>query len=129
MDITWTGTVGETITEGAYARVTVNLGLVNLITHTLDVCEQLGKYDIKCPITAGNVTWSRTAKLSPAIPRVSINYQSFITGIRSLVVLIAFKAKFTVTADVYTVDDESMTCLTGIADFTGALANEFDAEL
>ncbi|KAK5998314.1 Phosphatidylglycerol/phosphatidylinositol transfer protein [Cladobotryum mycophilum] len=93
--ITATGTVSNTIQDGAYAQVTVKLGLIRLLSQTFDLCQQVGNIDLKCPLEAGNLTVSHTVTLPREIP----------------------PAKFNVVADVYTTDDAPITCLTANVDF------------
>ncbi|KAG1057750.1 hypothetical protein G6F43_000430 [Rhizopus delemar] len=99
VNITIVGTLLETVEDGAYADVTVKLGLVKLLRKTFDICEELEKHkdevDIQCPIEKGNFKLVQSIKLPREIPR----------------------GKFTVLASAYTVNDESLANVKIIADF------------
>ncbi|OAA62365.1 phosphatidylglycerol / phosphatidylinositol transfer protein [Cordyceps fumosorosea ARSEF 2679] len=89
------GTVKETIEQGAYVKLTVKYGLIKLLTQTADLCEQVGNVDLKCPIEKGEQTIEKTVKLPVEIP----------------------PGKYTVLADVYNADDTPITCLTATVTF------------
>jgi len=92
-----TGTAQEVIQEGAYADVTVKLGLVKILTKTFYVCEEARNANatVQCPVQKGKYTVEQTVALPKEIP----------------------KAKFTVDVRGYTVDDEDMLCLQLKIDF------------
>jgi hypothetical protein len=90
-----TGTVASTIAEGAYVNLQVKYGLIRLITTTADLCEQVQNVDLKCPIEKGALSIVKSVELPKEIP----------------------PGKYTVLADVYTVDDEPITCLTATVVF------------
>jgi len=92
-----TGTAQETIQEGAYADVTVKLGLIKILTKTFDICEEARKADatVQCPVEKGTYTVEQTVALPKEIP----------------------KAKFTVDVRGYTAADEDMLCLQLKIDF------------
>ncbi|POR39469.1 Phosphatidylglycerol/phosphatidylinositol transfer protein [Tolypocladium paradoxum] len=100
------GTVKKTIEEGAYIKVTVKYGLIRLVATKADLCEQIGNVDLKCPVEAGDMEITKKVDLPKEIP----------------------PGKYTVMADVYTVDDEHITCLTATVTFNmggnGFLSNE-----
>ncbi|TFK77023.1 hypothetical protein BDN72DRAFT_830196 [Pluteus cervinus] len=89
--------VTETIEEGAYADVTVKLGLVKLLHKQFDLCEEArtNEADIQCPVQPGEYTVEQTVALPKEIPR----------------------AKFGVEVAGYTKDDEDMLCLKLKVDF------------
>ncbi|TQV93164.1 hypothetical protein V2A60_003518 [Cordyceps javanica] len=89
------GTVKQTIEQGAYVKLTVKYGLIRLLTTTADLCEQVGNVDLKCPIEKGDQTIEKIVKLPVEIP----------------------PGKYTVLADVYTADDTQITCLTATVNF------------
>ncbi|OAA41117.1 phosphatidylglycerol / phosphatidylinositol transfer protein [Beauveria brongniartii RCEF 3172] len=89
------GTVKETIEQGAYVKLTVKYGLITLLTTNADLCEQIGNVDLKCPVTAGDQTIEKIVKLPVEIP----------------------PGKYTVRADVYNADDTPITCLTATVTF------------
>lgn len=56
------GTVMETVEEGAAATVVVKLGVVQLLRKTFDICNELDKHkddvELQCPIEKGDLTVS-----------------------------------------------------------------------
>ncbi|KAB5572533.1 ML domain-containing protein, partial [Coniochaeta sp. 2T2.1] len=84
------GTVYETIEEGAYVNLSVKYGLIRLINTQADLCEQIKNVDLECPIEKGVISIVKSVDLPKEIP----------------------PGKYTVNADVYTVDDKHITCLT-----------------
>ncbi|KAG8752992.1 Phosphatidylglycerol/phosphatidylinositol transfer protein [Ceratobasidium sp. 428] len=85
------------IEEGAYADVTVKLGLIKLLKKQFDICEEARNANatIQCPIAAGEHKVVQTVALPKEIPR----------------------AKFNVEAQAYTADDEDMMCVKINIDF------------
>ncbi|KAJ4389789.1 Phosphatidylglycerol/phosphatidylinositol transfer protein [Gnomoniopsis smithogilvyi] len=94
------GTVSETIEEGAYVALQVKYGLIRLISTKADLCEQVKNVDKECPIEAGALTFSKSVDLPKEIPN----------------------GKYTVLADVYTKDDKPITCLTATVVFSSGNA-------
>lgn len=93
--ITASGTVSKPILEGAYVNLQVKYGLIRLISTTADLCEQIGNVDLECPIEKGPLAITKSVELPNEIP----------------------PGKYTVLADVYTADDEPITCLTATVVF------------
>jgi len=89
------GTVKETIQEGAYVKLQVKYGYVKLLDQTADLCEQVKNVDLECPIEAGKISIIKDVELPKEIP----------------------PGKYTVNADVYSVDDDHITCLTATVTF------------
>ncbi|WVQ83007.1 phosphatidylglycerol/phosphatidylinositol transfer protein [Cryptococcus sp. DSM 104549] len=87
----------ETIKEGAYADVTVKLGLIKLLQKQFDVCEEARNANatVQCPVEPGPYSVSQTVELPQEIP----------------------KAKFSVQVRGYTDEDEDMLCLDLFVDF------------
>ncbi|KAM0280913.1 hypothetical protein ACHAQH_003802 [Verticillium albo-atrum] len=94
--ITASGTVDEDIEDGAYVLLQVKYGLIRLISTKADFCEQVGEVDLECPIKKGDLSLTKTVKLPAEIP----------------------PGKYTVFADLYTKDDEPITCLTAAVAFS-----------
>ncbi|TDL28316.1 hypothetical protein BD410DRAFT_737528 [Rickenella mellea] len=92
-----TGYVRETIEEGAYADVTVKLGLVKLLQKEFDVCEEARNADasVRCPVDPGEYEVEQTVELPKEIP----------------------PAKFTIMVRGYTPEDEPMVCVDIKVDF------------
>ena len=84
------------MTEGAKIHLTVKYGLITIIKQTADLCEQVKQVDLECPLQAGNeVKLSKDVELPKQIP----------------------PGKYTVVADVVTIDDEKITCLSATVEF------------
>ncbi|KAK0718139.1 ML domain-containing protein [Lasiosphaeria miniovina] len=90
-----TGTVKETIEEGAYVNLQVKYGYIRLINTQADLCTEIKNVDLECPIEKGKISIIKTVELPKEIP----------------------PGKYVVDADVYTADDERITCLTAKVDF------------
>ena len=69
--------------------------MIRLITTTADLCEQVQNVDLECPIEKGEISIVKSVDLPKEIP----------------------PGKYTVLADVYTVDNEPITCLTATVVF------------
>ncbi|CAK7227972.1 Phosphatidylglycerol/phosphatidylinositol transfer protein [Sporothrix curviconia] len=87
--------VSKKIKQGAYVNLQVKYGLIRLISTTADLCEQIQNVDLECPIEKGLISITKSVDLPNEIP----------------------PGKYTVLADVYTVDDEPVTCLTATVTF------------
>ncbi|KAL5594351.1 hypothetical protein BROUX41_001286 [Berkeleyomyces rouxiae] len=90
------GTVKEDIVQGAYVMLTVKYGLIRLLTTKADLCEEIHNVDLECPIKAGALSLTKNVTLPAEIP----------------------PGKYTVLADVYTVDEDPVTCLTAAVTFS-----------
>ncbi|KAF8593599.1 hypothetical protein BDV93DRAFT_612182 [Ceratobasidium sp. AG-I] len=97
LTVTVVGTATEEIGEGAYADVTVKLGLIKLLHKQFDICEEARNANatIQCPISAGEHKVIQTVALPKEIPR----------------------AKFTVQALGYSVEDQDLFCANIKIDF------------
>lgn len=95
LNIVAKGDVKEEIAEGAYVKIRVKYGLIQLINMTKDLCELVGEVGLECPIKKGELKLTKAVELPNEIP----------------------PGKFTVWADVYSADDEQITCLTGTVAF------------
>ncbi|KAK3306585.1 ML domain-containing protein [Chaetomium strumarium] len=103
-----TGTVKETILDGAYVNLEVKYGYIRLIRTQADLCKEIKNVDLDCPIEKGKISVIKTVDLPKEIP----------------------PGKYTVNADVYTKDDEHITCLTATVTFGAkALGDAFDFDL
>jgi len=87
----------ERLEEGAYADVTVKLGLIKLLKKQFDLCEEARNANttVQCPVEEGSYEVTQTVALPKEIP----------------------KAKFVVEVRGYTVEDEPMLCLDLHVDF------------
>lgn len=63
--------VSETIEDGAYADVTVKLGLIKLLEKHFDLCEEarIANATVQCPVESGSYTVQHTVALPREIPR------------------------------------------------------------
>ncbi|KNE90694.1 hypothetical protein PSTG_15874 [Puccinia striiformis f. sp. tritici PST-78] len=93
-----TGTIRRLIEDGAYAVVTVNVGLVRLLQKTFDVCEELRKADVslQCPMEPGDFDIAYEITLPKEIPPVT----------------------YRIDALAYTTDDDDMACANFSVDFS-----------
>ncbi|KDN41450.1 hypothetical protein RSAG8_07400, partial [Rhizoctonia solani AG-8 WAC10335] len=87
----------QPIEEGAYADVTVKLGLIKLLNKRFDICEEARNANatIQCPVEAGDHEVVQTVALPREIPR----------------------AKFKVAVRGYSADDEDLVCVDLSVDF------------
>ncbi|KAI0257565.1 ML domain-containing protein [Lactifluus subvellereus] len=87
----------EEVKEGAYADVTVKLGLIKLLQKTYDLCEEArnAQTDVQCPVDRGSYVVQQTVALPKEIPQ----------------------AKFNINARGYTVDDDDLFCVDLKVDF------------
>ncbi|WVR06303.1 phosphatidylglycerol/phosphatidylinositol transfer protein [Kwoniella sp. DSM 27419] len=87
----------QTIDDGAYADVTVKLGLIKLLQKQFDVCEEARNANatVQCPVNPGPYKVKQTVELPKEIP----------------------KAKFSVQVRGYTAEEEDMVCLDLFVDF------------
>lgn len=95
------GEATKDIEEGAYVSLTVKYGLIRLISTTADLCEHLKDVDLECPIKKGDLSILKTVELPAEIP----------------------PGRYTVLADVYTKDDEPITCLQASVVFSRGFFN------
>ncbi|KAL1840149.1 hypothetical protein VTJ49DRAFT_765 [Mycothermus thermophilus] len=103
-----TGTVKEDILDGAYVNLDVKYGYIRLIRTTADLCKEIQNVDLHCPIEKGKISIIKEIDLPKEIP----------------------PGKYTVEADVYSKDDEHITCLTAVVFFNRKpLGGMFDFDL
>lgn len=86
------GNVRKTVKAGAYAKITIKYGLIQLISTTVDLCEQLGSVGVQCPVKTGPFMISKSLDMPSAVP----------------------PGTFSVVADVYSDNDERITCVTAV---------------
>lgn len=95
LNIAAAGTVKQQIEEGAYVNLQVKYGYIRLINTKADLCEEIKNVDLECPIKEGKIAIIKSVDLPKEIP----------------------PGKYTVLADVFTKDDEHITCLTATVTF------------
>ncbi|EJT48753.1 hypothetical protein A1Q1_02219 [Trichosporon asahii var. asahii CBS 2479] len=140
LTVTVRGRANEKIEEGAYADVTVKLGLIKLIQKRFDVCEEAApSRRATTPSSRRSPSPRRSPRQVSIILRVTrrSSYRGRNSGPRrerhSSTVEIAFRvshladffggranvsAKFVVNVRGYTADDDDMVCLDLAVDFT-----------
>ncbi|CAI4216948.1 unnamed protein product [Parascedosporium putredinis] len=107
------GEATKDIEEGAYVSLTVKYGLIRLISTTADLCEHLKDVDLECPIKKGDLSILKTVELPAEIPPLhSTLANPFVS-----------QGRYTVLADVYTKDDEPITCLQASVVFSRGFFN------
>ncbi|KAH0545189.1 Phosphatidylglycerol/phosphatidylinositol transfer protein, partial [Trichoglossum hirsutum] len=90
LDIEAVGELSKDIEQGAYVNLQVKYGLIRLVNTKADLCDQIKNVDMECPLKEGRTLLTKSVNLPKEIP----------------------PGKYTVFADVYTKDDEKITCLT-----------------
>ena len=73
LSIKATGILKQDVAEGAYATIVVKYGLITLLKTTIDLCEEIQKVDLKCPLKAGKMTLTKDVELPKQIPPVRIH--------------------------------------------------------
>lgn len=94
-----TGFLKEDVTEGAYVEVEVRYGFIKLIHQTFDLCEEITKVDMECPINKGEQVIKKEVEIPDEVP----------------------PGKYSVIARAYTAEDKFITCLTANIEFPAAL--------
>ncbi|KAL9595611.1 MAG: hypothetical protein Q9219_006348 [cf. Caloplaca sp. 3 TL-2023] len=88
------GNFTEKVEQDAYIDLSVKYGLITLVNTKADLCEQMKQVDESCPLL-GAKDFTKEVTLPKEIP----------------------PGKYTVLADVYTKDDEKITCLMATVHF------------
>jgi len=83
------GTFSQDIDPGATVFLQVKYGLITLIKQEADLCDNLPKIDLSCPIKKGVLTIKKEVDIPKQVP----------------------PGKYTVLADVNTVDKEKISCM------------------
>lgn len=94
------------VKDGAYVVVTVKYGLITLIRQTADLCEKMKAVDEECPLDGEKVI-RKEFQLPSRIPPVCEDPQIF----SRVLILMCSQGRYTVLADVYTVEHVQITCL------------------
>ncbi|KAL1959736.1 hypothetical protein VTO42DRAFT_1322 [Malbranchea cinnamomea] len=84
-----TGTFAKEVEQGAKVFLEVKYGLIRLIKQEADLCEQIENVDMHCPLEKGKMALTKEVDIPKEVP----------------------PGKYTVLADVYTKDGETVTCL------------------
>ncbi|KAI1379292.1 phosphatidylinositol/phosphatidylglycerol transfer protein [Hypoxylon crocopeplum] len=102
-----TGTVFETIVDGAVVNLVVKYGLIRLISTQADLCEQIENVDLKCPIEKGVLSITKAVEIPKEVPPGTYN----------------------VYAEVISVDEKPITCLQATVKFGGSKSILGDGDL
>lgn len=89
------GYLSKDIEDGAYVDVDVRYGFIRLIHQTFNLCEEVEKVDLECPIKKGQQLISKLVEIPNEVP----------------------PGKYVVNARAYSKDDELITCLTATVEF------------
>jgi hypothetical protein len=89
LNITASGTFSKDVDPGATLFLQVKYGLITLIKHEADMCDQIGNVDLTCPLKEGKMDLIKSVKIPKQVP----------------------KGKYSVIADVKSVDGEPVTCM------------------
>jgi len=89
LTITANGTFSKDIDPGATVFLQVKYGLITLIKQEADLCDNLGQVDMSCPLKEGTMQLTKEVDIPNQVP----------------------PGKYTVLADVNTVDKEKVTCM------------------
>ncbi|CUM52408.1 Phosphatidylglycerol/phosphatidylinositol transfer protein [Debaryomyces fabryi] len=89
------GVLSQDIEEGAYVEVDVRYGFIKLLHQTFDLCEEITKIDMECPISKGQQVIEKRVEIPAEVP----------------------PGKYIVNARAYTKDDIFITCLSAMVEF------------
>lgn len=89
------GVLAKEVGEGAYVDVDVRYGFIRLIHQRFDLCEEITKVDLECPIEKGKQVIKKRVEIPEEVP----------------------PGKYTVIAKAFTADDEFITCLGAVVEF------------
>lgn len=83
------GLLAKPVTAGAYAHVTVRYGLIKMIDQIYDICDEIPKIDLSCPIEQGQINITKSVEIPAEVP----------------------PGKYVVQVEAFTAKDELITCL------------------
>nr|POF00933.1 phosphatidylglycerol/phosphatidylinositol transfer protein [Quercus suber] len=96
LSITAKGQLSEEVEDGAKIHLSVKYGVITIIRSTADLCENVDKVDLKCPLPKDEeTTITKDVELPKEIP----------------------PGKYTVVADIVTKNETKITCLTATVEF------------
>ncbi|RDW90818.1 ML domain-containing protein [Aspergillus mulundensis] len=105
------GNLHQKIEKGAYVVLEVKYGLITLLRQTADLCEQLVNVDLQCPLEEGEMVLTKQVDLPKQIPSVCIIIFPDAEEPLSNLARVKQQGRYTVHADVYTKDNNRITCL------------------
>ncbi|KAJ3292122.1 Phosphatidylglycerol/phosphatidylinositol transfer protein [Borealophlyctis nickersoniae] len=83
------GNLDEKVDKGAYAQVTVKLGIIKLLDSRLDLCDEAKNLNVTCPIEKGEQQITRTVDLPNELP----------------------PGKYKIHVDAFNFDDKHVACI------------------
>jgi hypothetical protein len=89
LNITASGTFSKDVDPGAKLFLQVKYGLITLIKQESDMCDRIGNVDLTCPLKEGEMDLIKSVNIPKQVP----------------------KGKYSVIADVKSVDGEPVTCM------------------
>ena len=89
LNISASGTFSKDVEAGATVFLQVKYGYITLIKQEADLCDQIGNVDLTCPLEKGKMTLEKSVAIPQQVP----------------------KGKYSIMADVKTVDGEAVTCM------------------
>lgn len=98
LTFTAVGYLSQDVEDGAYVEVDVRYGFIKLIHQTFDLCEEITKVDLECPILKGQQIIKKEVEIPNEVP----------------------PGRYIVNARAYTKDDVFITCLNAVVDFPPA---------
>lgn len=107
LTIVGNGTFSKDIEPGATVFLQVKYGLITLIKQEADLCDNLGKIDLSCPLKEGVFTIKKEVDIPKQVVRSNPRHycsEPELTHRQP-------PGKYTVLADVNTVDKEKITCM------------------
>jgi len=91
-----TGILKDVVTQGSSVDVTVKFGMITLLRKNFDLCSNAGQVDLECPVDSGTKVLKKAVDLPSQIP----------------------PGTYTVSANAYTKDGRSITCVTSTITFS-----------
>jgi hypothetical protein len=95
----------------------VKYGYIRLINTQADLCKEIKNVDLDCPIEKGKISIIKSVDLPKEIPPVWLPLVFCWCGRKDHDADKQKQGKYTVQADVYSKDDEHITCLTATVFF------------
>lgn len=89
------GMLKEDVVDGAYVNVEVRYGFIKLIDQTFDLCEEIKKVNMTCPISKGEQVIVKEVEIPNEVP----------------------PGRYSVVARAYTTNDDFLTCLSAAVEF------------
>ncbi len=112
------GILSKDVDDGAYADIVVKYGLITLVKMKVDLCQEGKKIDLNCPLKKGPMKLTKDVDLPQQIPPVCcIQLDKGGSEEGQGTEANTTQGKYTVSANVFTSEDEPVTCLTTTIQF------------